>query len=146
MTMEILKCITKKWIVFSFAGLMILLSYSVAAEIAVIVHPSNVSSLDAKEVKKIFLGKSKRFPSGEQVDLFVHSGASAEEFNKKILKKSPSQFKAYWSKLAFSGKAKPPNKVSNDKEVKHLVSFNTGAIGYIDASQVDDSVKVLLMM
>lgn len=38
------------------------LSAFASAEIAVVVHPSNKDAIDAKEVERIFLGKSKSFP------------------------------------------------------------------------------------
>jgi len=52
--------------------------------------------------------------------------------------------KAYWSKMIFSGKAAPPAVFDNDAAVKSWVASNTDGIGYIDSSQVDVSVKVIL--
>lgn len=51
--------------------------------------------------------------------------------------------KAYWSKLIFSGKAKPLKELSSDSEVLRWMSSTPNAIAYIDASKVDDSVKVV---
>jgi hypothetical protein len=51
--------------------------------------------------------------------------------------------KAYWSKLIFSGKAKPLNEFASDSEVLNWVSTTPNAIAYIDANKVDGSVKVI---
>jgi ABC-type phosphate transport system substrate-binding protein len=45
--------------------------------------------------------------------------------------------------LIFSGKAKPLKELSSDSEVLSWVSSTPNAIAYIDASKVDDSVKVV---
>lgn len=115
------------------------------ADIVVIVHPSNSDALDKKKISKIFLGKLKRFPSGSQtVPITQKSSNKARgEFDKKVLKKSASQLKAYWSKLLFTGKGQPPKEVTNDSEVIELVAGNPNVIGYVDAASVNDSVKVL---
>ena len=117
----------------------------VQAEIAVVVHPSNAASLDASSLSRIFLGKMKSFPGGGQaVPVNQSEGSSAtSEFNSKVLKKSGSQLKAYWSKLVFTGKGTPPKAIGSDAEVISLVSSNPNLIGYVDASAVTGDVKVV---
>jgi len=115
------------------------------AEIAVIVNLTNNDTLDKSQIKKIFLGKLKRFPSGSQTVAITQKASSKTrtEFDKKVLKKSASQLKAYWSKLLFTGKGQPPKEVLNDAEMLELVASNPNMIGFIDASSVSDTVKVI---
>jgi ABC-type phosphate transport system substrate-binding protein len=44
----------------------------------------------------------------------------------------------------FSGKATPPKELGSAAEVKKFVAANPDAIGYIEKSAVDGSVKVVL--
>lgn len=116
------------------------------AEVAVIVNPSaGFDSLAEDDISRIFLGKSKSFPSGGQaVPLNQNEGAAArDKFNEAVCKKNASQYKAYWSQLVFTGKGTPPKDVGDDAAVKAQVAANPGAIGYVDASVVDASVKVV---
>ncbi len=115
------------------------------AEIAVIVHPSNKDAIDAKEIERIFLGKSRSFPGGEQALPINQAEGTAvrDAFDSGLLGKSASQMKAYWSKLVFTGKGTPPQEVPGDGEVKALVGTNPSTIGYIDAGAVDASVKIV---
>jgi len=126
---------------------VIFLSFSAStnAEVAIVVHPSNADSIDNKMLARIFLGKIKKFPSGAEVIPVNQASGSAPtgEFNQKVLNKSASQLKSYWSKLVFTGKGSPPKEVADDAAVISLVSANPNTIGYIDASAVNDSVKVL---
>lgn len=135
----------KKFKNISVACIALFMSAASFAEIAVVVHPSNASSLDANTISRIFLGKLKAFPGGGQaVPLNLsESSSQTDEFNKKVLKKSGSQLKAYWSKLVFTGKGTPPKVIASDAEVISLVSSNPNIIGYIDAAAVTGDVKVI---
>ena len=116
------------------------------AEVAVIVHPSaGVASLTEDDVSRLFLGKAKSFPGGAQaVPINQNEGSAArEKFNEAVCKKNASQYKAYWSQLVFTGKGTPPKDAGDDAAVKALVAANPNMIGYIDASAVDASVKVV---
>ena len=116
------------------------------AEVAVIVHPSaSVDSLTADEISRLFMGKSKSFPNGSPAIALNQDDGSAtrDVFNQEICNKSPSQYKAYWSKLVFTGKGTPPKDSGDDAAVNALVASNPKMIGYVDASVVDDSVKVI---
>lgn len=132
--------------ILTFLVLTVLfISNSVCAEVVVIVHPSNSSSLDSSAISRIFTGKAKSFPGGSKAIPInqAESSSATGEFNDKVLKKSSSQLKAYWSKLVFTGKGTPPKAVGNDAEVIQLVANNPNIIGYVSSSAVNDSVKVV---
>ncbi|MEC8231492.1 MAG: phosphate ABC transporter substrate-binding protein [Pseudomonadota bacterium] len=115
------------------------------AEVAVIVHPGNGDTLDKDSISRLFLNKAKAFPSGTQAEpIALEEGqAATEEFNGKVLNKSAAQLTAFWSKLVFTGKGQPPKALANDAAVVSAVAANPGAIGYVDASAVNDSVRVV---
>ena len=122
-----------------------LFSASVFAEVAVVVHPSNAAVLNPEAIAQIYLGRSKSFPDGKAaLPLGQAEGSkTTEQFNQKVLNKSGSQIKAYWSKLVFTGKGTPPKEISTDAEMLELVSQNPSVIGYVDKASVTDKVKVL---
>lgn len=122
-----------------------LLSSLSFAEVAIIVNSENSSEISDNDIKRMFLGKNKTFSNGESVKAInLKSGNEIRgDFEKQILGKSSSQVKAYWSKLIFSGKAKPLKEFASDSEVLNWVSSTPNAIAYIDASKVDSSVKVI---
>jgi len=125
-------------------GMSLLVASNAFAEIAVVVHPSNSSNVTQDFVSSVYLGKTKSFEDGKQIIPVNLSGTTMEEdFNKKVLGKSSSQMKAYWSKLVFTGKGTPPKDAKTDADVISLVSENPATIGYVDASSVTDKVKVV---
>jgi len=117
------------------------------AQLAVIVNPKNpAASMTADQVAGIFLGKSSTLPSGATAapaDL-PESAAVREQFYSKVTGKQSAQVKAAWSRLVFSGKGTPPKELASAAEVKKFVAGNPDAIGYVEKSAVDGSVKVVL--
>ncbi|TPH12505.1 phosphate ABC transporter substrate-binding protein [Litorilituus lipolyticus] len=125
--------------------LVSLISFTAFADIAVIINPSNNSDLSKSDISKIFLGKSKTFTNGESVKAINLKSSSAvrDSFQQQVLGKSKSQVKAYWSKLIFTGKGKPLKELSSEEDVISFIASNPNAIGYVDRSKVNDSVKVV---
>jgi ABC-type phosphate transport system substrate-binding protein len=113
--------------------------------VAVVSAKSPVTTLNADQVADIFLGKTSRFPDGSQavpIDLGEDSPAR-DRFYAQYTGKSPAQVKAHWSKIIFTGRGQPPRQANSSSEAKKLIADNPNAIGYIDQSQVDNSVRVL---
>lgn len=119
-------------------------SLSAMAEIAIIAHPSNTQSLSTDDIKRIYTGKTTRLDNGAEITpLNIASGSVVDTFNEDLLSRSTSQVNAYWSKLIFTGKAKPIQQVNSEAEMINSVSSDPSALGYVDASSVDGNVKVI---
>ncbi|KQV61865.1 MULTISPECIES: hypothetical protein [unclassified Duganella] len=111
-----------------------------AAEIVVVVNPKNPASrMFSEQAAQFFLGKSTLFTPIEHTE-----GPLRNEFSQKVLGKDSAQVKAQWSKLVFTGKGTAPKEYGSSAEVKKAVAADVQAIGYIEKSAVDDSVKVIL--
>ena len=133
-----------KNVIFLMA-LLLISSFAANAGVDVIVHPSNANAIDADQIKKIFIGKAKSFADGAKALPLTQGDGNAvtSEFNEKVLKKSSSQLKAYWSKLVFTGKGTPPKEASSDAEVLSLVASNPNLIGFVKQGSADSSVKII---
>ena len=128
-------------------GLVLALAAVAArADVVVVVSAKNpCGQLTAAQVSDIFLGTTTSFPGGGQVvPVDQGDGAVREEFYGKAVGKSSAQVKAYWSKIIFTGKGRPPKEVGDSLAVRKLVADSPGLIGYIERSAVDASVKVVL--
>lgn len=116
------------------------------AEVAVIVNSgSGVSSMSDSDVKRIFLGKSKKVGGAKAAPVdTTEGGAARDAFYSKVVGKNSAQLKSYWSTMIFSGKGTPPKEVSSDADVVAYVAKTKGAIGYVDASAANGSVTTVL--
>lgn len=119
-----------------------------AADVAVIVHPTNTNTLALGDVESIFMLKKSTFSDGSKASPFYLSGDDGTRnlFNEKALGKSSSQLKAYWSKLVFTGKGTPPPELPSSAEAVAKVASDPTAVAYVDKSAVTAAVKVVLSL
>lgn len=116
------------------------------AELVVIVQAdSPVQTLSKDEVERIFLKKLKVFPNGDEaVPIGQLSRAEIDEqFYTKLSGKSKVELKAYWARLMFTGKDRPPKDGKDNDGVKAIVASDRRAIGFIEEASLDTRVKVV---
>lgn len=114
------------------------------AEVSVIGSPGlPVDVITKDQAENLFLGKAQNI-NGVSVSIFDLSGSEAAraEFLEKVMGKTESQLKAYWSRQVFTGKGQPPKQGSAGDAVEFVTSSNEG-ISYVDSGSVPDGVKVL---
>ncbi|OAI23177.1 hypothetical protein A1355_21980 [Methylomonas koyamae] len=117
------------------------------AELAVIAHiNNNIDSLTAQQVQDIFMGRVRTFPNGKFALPMDQSSSLRAEFYEKLTGRPVEQINAYWARIMFTGQASPPQQLPDDKAVMQTVRENEGAIGYIDKTRVDKTVRVLLLL
>ncbi len=134
-----------------FALTIILLSsISVSAtEMVVIAHASQPLELLSKEqAALLFLGKAKRLPNGESVQIndLPKSDYIKSAFYQELTGRNPAQMSNYRARQLFSGRSEIPKPTANQIQMKSIIAGTPGNIGYIEASKVDDTVKVLLRL
>lgn len=110
----------------------------------VVIGNANISTADAKEVKKVFLGKKEEIAGVSVTPVMNADKAATDGFFDKIIEQAPDAFNAYWAEKTFKGQGTKPKELANDAAVKAHIASTPGAIGYINDSSVDASVKVLI--
>lgn len=116
------------------------------AELVVIVQAdSPVQALSKDEVERIFLKKLKVFPNGNEAIPIGQPARSVieEQFYSKVSGKSKIELKAYWARLMFTGRDRPPKDGHDNDGVKALVASDKKAIGYIESESIDKQVKIV---
>lgn len=126
--------------------LFMLVNNAAFADLAIIGHPdSETGTLDTQNVRKLFLGERKSFPSGHRATPINHSAGSPDrkEFFSLVLNMPESKHKRHWKRKIAVGAGSSPTELSSHAAVLRSIANTPGSIGYIDASKVDDTVKVL---
>ena len=132
--------------VIFLTGVLGLAASTYASDVSVIINPTKDTELTKTDVAQIFLGKASQFPNGEPARP-VHVELPDETtkiFTRKVLRKTPSQLRAYWAIQVFTGRKAPPIKVINSAKAKELVSNDKRYISYINKKDIDDTVAVAL--
>jgi ABC-type phosphate transport system substrate-binding protein len=111
----------------------------------VVSKENKLTSLTTDDLVRIFLGKKTLWDSGTRIvpAMPEEESPAGEAFLTGTLKKSVSQFRAYWKRLLFSGGGAVPKVFRNNDQLMDFVARQPGAIAVIEASAVDDRVRVL---
>jgi phosphate transport system substrate-binding protein len=115
--------------------------------LAVIVNKSNpLDNVSLTELRKIFMGEQTRWPSGNRVTVVMRQPGQDERATalQLIYRMSERDFNRYFLRGTFTGETQSvPKTVAAAAGVRKFVFNVPGAIGYLRASEVDDSVKAV---
>ncbi len=138
---------TKLRIITAFLTLM--MTNVASAELAIIGNvDDNIGSIDTESIKRLFLGERKSFPDGTHATPVNHVIGSPDrkQFFSTVLSMAESTHKRHWSRKMSTGSGHSPTELSSHAAVLKSIANTPGSIGYIDASKVDGTVKVLLII
>ena len=126
-------------------GLLLCFSSASWADVIIIAHKeSPESSLSAKELQEIFLGKRVQWADNSSIHpATVKEDTLHKAFLKQYIKKSPSQWLAHWKRMVFTGNGTPPKQFDSQEELLDYVAETSGAIGYIDEETAVKNVIIL---
>lgn len=120
-------------------------SLQVRAEMVVVVAKTSlIAELTEREIKRIFLAKTRRLRDGSRVQPVELSNSSyKEQFYRKVTGKNLRQLNSYWTTLIFTGKGKPPRKMDKKEALLSEVATNPSAIAYLPEEYLDGRFKVI---
>ena len=135
----------KRHIIPLFAAAAIALGARAAeAQTAVIVHrASTVSNVSAEDLRRFFLGKTTMAGNGQQI-MLVELTPIRTRFYKTLLGLTADEVRRRWIAMVFRGDALAlPFEIADIGLVKKFVAEHPGAVAFIPANEVDETVKVL---
>jgi len=138
---------TRLPLLLALLALPVALEAADKASFAVVVNTeSKLLKISDDDLLRIFLGKKTLWEdTGTRIQpaLLEEDNATAQSFLEGTLKKSVSQYRAYWKRLLFSGGGSAPRSFRSSSQVIDFVARQPGGIGVVEASSVDSRVKVL---
>ena len=123
------------------AALLMTGGWAMAADLVVVTAASG-SPMTKEQVAELFLGKSQSLTPIDQPE----TSPVYAEFYRKATGRDVAQVRATWARLTFSGKGQAPRQMPDSAAVKKAVAGDPRAVGYIEKSAVDSSVKVVLTL
>ncbi|TWX57795.1 hypothetical protein ESZ28_02720 [Colwellia hornerae] len=119
---------------------------AVSTEFVVVVNKDNaINSLSKREVIDIYMGRYLTFPDGEMAQPLDLPSESLlkNDFYLQLVNKNEQKINAYWARLLFSGRAKPPISAISIEDALKKLDSSPYSIGYIPVNQLTDAVKVV---
>lgn len=116
-------------------------------DIVVIVNPQNpLGSIDVGDLRPVFQTTKTSWgnSAGDAMPLNLpEDNPMRQEFDKAVLGLDPDRVARYWQDRKIRGGARPPARVSSTSAVLKGVAAKLGAVGYVKASEVNATVKVV---
>ena len=135
---------------FLIAGLLTLLWTGAPStegqEFVIVVNRANpVKTLPLAELRRIFMKQSRMWPHAEpMVPVDWDSTAEVRQaFSKQVLNRSVREMAEYWVQQSMTQGIAPPSTQRSARAVLRFVASVPGAISYVPAGDVDDTVNVV---
>jgi ABC-type phosphate transport system substrate-binding protein len=118
----------------------------VSAEVKIIANTSVAeTTLSARNVEDIFLGKTVQWPDNAVIRVVtVKDPKIHRAFLDQYLKKSESQWNAYWKRLVFTGTGTLPEQAETQQALLEYVAKTKGAVGYMEMEPLSiETIKII---
>lgn len=123
--------------------LLFFLNFSSFADEYVVVSNKNMKDLNLLEIRAIFLKKITLVDDIKVVPINLEAGDDLRlKFEAEVLKMSFLRLKTYWTKEHYLGH-RPPISVKSQESIKAFLHKVDGAIGYMQAQNVDENMKII---
>jgi ABC-type phosphate transport system substrate-binding protein len=115
--------------------------------LAIVVHKSNpVETLTSEELRKLCLAERRHWPDGRKVTIVLREPGQPEReaVLRQLCRMNEDDFTRHHLQSAFTGQTMTgPKELATAAGVRRFVFNVPGAIGFVRARDVDDTVKVV---
>jgi ABC-type phosphate transport system substrate-binding protein len=116
-------------------------------DLVVVVNKSNsVDNVTKAQLKKMILGEQSSWSAGKKVTVVLRAPGQPERDGvlRSVCGMSEDDFNQSWMRASFNGTtATPPKSLASGAAVRQSVTTIAGAVGFLRASDVDDTVKTV---
>ena len=132
--------------------LLVALSFGQAARaqgvVLVSARAGGIPELDRETAAQLYLGRRTSLPDGRSARLLdLPAGPERDLFYERLTATNPSQIRAYWSRMVFTGRAHPPHEANDQEDALRRVLTDPSALAYLPAaSVVGQPLNVLLRL
>lgn len=122
---------------------LLLLSTSLMAQVAVINASLPEEPLDAKRMAALLLGRVTTWSNGSPVVLVLASDGMSDQHLKQIVGRDHTLLERGWKRLVFAGTGAMPLTAGTAEEALRLVATNPGAVVLLDQAPPDSRWRVI---
>lgn len=116
------------------------------AKLVVVVSKNNgVNELSKEQVVNIYMGRYSDVANKNSlvpVD-YPENTSTKSAFYQALVGQSEKRIKSYWSRLLFSGRARPPISMKNAAEIAKKMQTNSSLIAYLPKEELTEEMKIV---
>ncbi|WP_017443823.1 hypothetical protein [Gayadomonas joobiniege] len=107
--------------------------------------PNPVKSLTRRQIIDIYMGRYDTFPNGEPAFPIDYPSGSKikQQFYLKLVNLPETKIRSYWSRLHFSGRARPPYSIDSRDELFKIIKLKPNSLFYLPKSDVTEEMKIV---
>jgi hypothetical protein len=99
-------------------------------------------TLNQQEVRSLFMGGARRY--NFKAVALPPEHPTRVVFNTKVIGLTEARIQSYWAQMRFSGRKKPPLKVSDETKLLQYLQATPNAVGYISAdTPIPKGLKII---
>ncbi len=137
-----------RYFLIFFISLSFLFSFqadALSADVLIIANKNTpVSSINERELRKIFLGKIVKWNNGTPIHFAILENSDVHrKFLRTYILKSKTQYDNWWQRMLFAGKGYPPKKFETLEALIKYLAETDGAIGYCDERTFLENIKTI---
>lgn len=111
----------------------------------VVIGHNSIKRLDATTLARIYTGRVIEVDGIAVTAINAHVGSEVRtRFLQVFLNQDEDKYTAYWTVRRYIGKGASPREIGKSSDVIRFVTSTPGAIGYIDAADLQPGLNVLL--
>lgn len=111
----------------------------------VVIGHTSIKRLDAATLARIYTGRVIEVDGVVVTAINANAGSEVRtRFLQVFLNQDEDKYTAYWTVRRYIGKGASPREIGKSSDVIRFVTSTPGAIGYIDASDLQPGLNVLL--
>jgi len=111
----------------------------------VVIGHTNIKRLDAPTLARIYTGRVIEVDGVAVTAINANAGSEVRtRFLQMFLNQDEDKYTAYWTVRRYIGKGASPREMGKSSDVIRFVTSTPGAIGYIDAADLQPGLNVLL--
>lgn len=144
--MKLKNCIVQILGVFLMAIMPLKSSVAESTAFVLVVHrTSPITEVSRQEATHLFFGRTNSLPNTGIIEVLDFQ-PFREDFYQVLVGRNIAEINAYWARLRFSGKTRPPRQVFSLSELKHQLELYENALSYTPEHLVTNELRVVTLI
>lgn len=110
--------------------------------VVVVSEKNELKDITPETLSAVFSGQTSSAAAQNLMPLDLSESDIRDQFYQQLLGKNRNQMRAYWSRMVFTSRGRPPQEM-NAEQIAALLKSNPRAIAYLPRYQVTSGMRIV---